>query len=306
LDALARNAAFQFGSGGAKALQQVLRQMDPLEQLLILSKVSEYLGGGDTPAHEDLETSVQRLTEKHGDEIVALKNSAMAFGKLRDVETDQSPSNDPVSGLRSVYLDAGRTPGDSVISPQKLAQSLLEMCDESRFEVALEQLAAGVLADLRSSQPSRHALRVGVALTNAGAFMAVRAALGIAKELRGRLASAGKSLEASDPAVACKLLQESSGGCSTFKALCNAIFGNSASAPVIGSTPILSAIRHVVESIPNSWWPADNNGAKFKLLAEIDSLLSGLGDSARNLSADVASLQREKLANVNSAGGRAT
>ena len=295
LDASARNAAFQLSSGGATALKHALQQMDPLEKLLVLSKVSEYLGPGNSQAHDDLEMAVLQLKEHHDDEIIALKNSATAFASLRETGPEQAPSADSTTGLRSVYLDVGRTPGDSVVSPQKLAHSLLEKCDEGKFEAALDQLGAAVLADLRTPQPSRHALRVGVALTNAGAFTTVRTALGIAKELRGRLASTGKDLEKSNPEVVCALLDESAGGCSNSKALFSSLFGEGAATRALGSPSTLTSVRQAVQATPESWWPSDNKGAKLKLLDDIDSRVSVLGDSVRNPSAEIESRLRAKL-----------
>ena len=295
LDASARQAAFQLSTGGIRALQQALESKDPLERLLILSKVSEYLGPDDSSASDDLQNAVLLLRQRHGDEILALSNSASSFAKVRETDNPAEQTADAASGLRSVYLDAGRMPGDAVISPQKLAQNLIDQCGESNFSSALEQLSAGVLADLRSSQPSRHALRVGVALTNAGAFTAVRIALGLAKELRGRLAGAGITLDKADPNVACKLLQESAGGCSGSRALCNAIFGEAIVAKATKSPVAMSIVRQVVQSTPDSWWPADKNGAKLKLLNDIDSLLSVLGDAGSSPQAEAASKLRAML-----------
>lgn len=295
LDASARNAAFQLSVGGATALKRVLQHMDPLERLLVLSKVSEYLGPGDTQAHNDLEMAVLQLKEHHDDEIIALKNSAAAFANLRETGPEENPSADSATGLRSVYLDAGRMPGDTVISPQKLARSLMEKCDESKFEAALDQLGAGVLADLRSPQPSRHALRVGVALTNAGALMTVRTAMGIAKDLRGRLASNGKDLEKSNPEIVCAMLDESAGGCSSSNALCNSLFGEGAASRALGSPSALTSVRQAVQATPDSWWPSDNKGSKLKLLDDIDSRISALGEYGKNPSVEVASRLRAKL-----------
>jgi hypothetical protein len=293
LENLARQAAFRLTTGGVTALQTVLHPRDPLERHLLLSKMSEYLGSDQSPAQQDLERSVQQLHQQHGDELLALNNSAAAFAQLNDASPAATAT---AAGLRSIFLDAGRMPGDAVITATRLAKGLLEKFDGQTFESALRQLGEGVLADLRSPQPSRHAERVGVALTNAGAFMTVRMSLGVARDLKTRLASQGKMLPQSEPRIACTLLESAESGCADAPSFCGALFGTERASEASGNLEVLSSLRQTVQAMPNTWWTADSESSRFQLLEDLDVRMSVLGASGKSPEKDLASRLRERLA----------
>jgi hypothetical protein len=297
LDALARQALYRLTAGGSSSLNTSLQPRDPLERHLLLSKMAEHLGHEDSPAQRELALSVQQLHEQHGDELLALDNSAPAFAKLHpQAAAPEAATDDAAAGLRRVYLEAGRTVGDAVVSPNKLARGLLERFDADRFEPALRQLGEGVLADLRSSQPSRHAERVAVALANAGAFMNVRRALGISRELRLRLKASSQDVGASDAQLASKLLEASDEGCASAHAFAAGLLGAQAGEQCLGRSALLSCLRHAVTCMPAAWWPEAGLPARLQLLEDLDARLRRLSDSGATPASGIESRLRSAAA----------
>ena len=295
LETLARQAAFRLTTGGVSALQASMHSRDPLERHLLYSKMAELLGEDDAAAQKGLEQSVLQLKHHHGDELLALSNTAETFSTLHDTQIHKEGDASAAEGLRRIYLDAGRMPGDSVITPLNLARGLLEKVEHSSFETALKKLGEGVLADLRSPQPSRHAERVGVALTNAGAFMTVRMALGISKDLRVRLSSQGTKLRQSDAQIACKLLESAEEGCASMVDLGGSIFGQDQAPAAMANANVLTSLRQAVTSMPTTWWAKDQEGARFQLLEDIDQRMSILKDPANDPAEQIAIRLRAQL-----------
>ncbi len=288
LEALARQALYRLTTGGSTSLNASLQPRDPLEQHLLLSKMAEHLGHDeDSPAHRELQLSLQQLQEHHGDELAALERGAPAFAKLHEATAApglaQAAANDPAANpaaaLRRIYLDAGRTEGDAVVSPNKLALGLLARFDADRFELALHQLGEGVLADLRSPLPSRHASRVAVALSNAGAFMNVRRALGISRELRLRLNAHSQDIEDSEGQLASKLLEVSEQGCASATGFADGVLGERRGGQCLSRPGSLSCLRHAVSCMPPAWWPESGHPARLQLLEDLDMRLHRLSDS---------------------------
>lgn len=296
LDALARQALYRLTAGGSSSLNASLQPRDPLERHLLLSKMAEHLGHEDSPAQRELALSVQQLHEHHGDELLALDNSAPAFAKLHPPAAAPEAEADAATSLRRLYLDAGRTAGDAVVSPNKLARGLLERFEADRFEPALRQLGQGVLADLRSQQPSRHAERVAVALANAGAFMNVRRALGIARELRLRLKALSQDVGGSEAQLASKLLEESDEGCASAHAFAASLLGAQAGDQCLGRSGPLSCLRHAVTCMPAAWWPEAGQPARLQLLEDLDARLRRLSDSGATPASGIESRLRSAAA----------
>lgn len=286
LEALARQALYRLTTGGSTSLNASLQPRDPLEQHLLLSKMAEHLGHDeDSPAQRELRLSLQQLQEHHGDELAALERGAPAFAKLHEAaapgsaQATNDPAANPAAALRRIYLDAGRTEGDAVVSPNKLALGLLARFDADRFEHALRQLGEGVLADLRSPLPSRHASRVAVALSNAGAFMNVRRALGISRELRLRLNAHSQDIEDSEGRLASKLLEVSEQGCASATGFADGLLGEPRGGQCLSRQGSLSCLRHAVGCMPAAWWPDSCGPARLQLLEDLDMRLRRLRDS---------------------------
>lgn len=304
LEALARQALYRLTTGGSTSLNASLQPRDPLEQHLLLSKMAEHLGHDeDSPAHRELQLSLQQLQEHHGDELAALERGAPAFAKLHEAaavpgspRAANDPAASPAAALRRIYLDAGRTEGDAVVSPNKLALGLLARFDADRFELALRQLGEGVLADLRSPLPSRHASRVAVALSNAGAFMNVRRALGISRELRLRLNAHSQDIEDSEGQLASKLLEVSEQGCASATGFADGVLGEPRGGQCLSRHGSLSCLRHAVGCMPAAWWPESGGPARLQLLEDLDMRLRRLSDSGATPASGVESRLRAAAA----------
>lgn len=276
LDTLARQAAFRLNASGMAGLEASLSARDPMERQLLLSKMAEHIGRNDVSSERLLQSAARNLQTRHGDELKALHNSAAAFDVLHHMDAPDADKAAGASKLRGIFLDAGRTAGDAVVSAPKLASELLAKFDGPQFEVALMQLGEGVLADLRSAYPSQHAERVAAALTNSGAFMNVRKALGLSRRMRSQLAALGEPLENSDAHVATKLLEEAEVGCADASTWAKSLLGAQQGDRLLNNGAALTSLRSTVTDTPLSWWSDQHQSARFQLLEELDNLASAL------------------------------
>lgn len=270
LDALARQALFRMSTSGLAGLEACLHPRDPLERMMLLSKMSELMGGGDSASQQMLQTVTRDLQDRHGDEIKALKNSADSFDVMHHTNAAGAKDDAGATALRSIYLSAGRTTGDAILSAPKLATQLLAKFDGAQFELALMQLGEGVLADLRSAHPSRHSERVSAALTNSNVFVSIRTALRLSQKMRSRLASLGEEVETTDPFMATKFLEEADRGCAEANQLARSLVGDSQAERMLQNRETLACLREIGLEIPLPWWP--DLAPRLKLLADLDKL----------------------------------
>jgi hypothetical protein len=271
LDALARDATFKLQNGGRSALNQALQNRDPLERLLLLSKMSELIGD-DASARQDLEHVTKNLYIHHGDEIKSLSRTVTPFAQLAKIAAD-APQE-----LRSLYLEAGRSTGDAVVSALKLAKGLLKKFDTKHFETALRQMNEGVLVELRKSNPTRNATRASIALTNSSAFMTVRKSLSMARELRTRWASKGLRASATDGELACALLEECENGANEPNQMLSNLLGEQDGETVMDDPHLLMDLHHTVNNTPLSWWPESLEGSRFQVLEKMSARIDALNE----------------------------
>ncbi len=270
LDALARQALFRMNASGLAGLEACLYPRDPLERMMLLSRMSELIGREDSASQRMLQTAGRDLQDRHGDEIKALENSTGAFDVMHHTDAAGANKAAGATDLRLIYLNAGRTAGDAILSAPKLATQLLAKFDGAQFELALMQLGEGVLADLRSACPSRHSERVSAALTNSNVFTNIRTALGLSRKMRTRMASLGEEVEATDPYLATKLLEEADRGCAEAHQLARSLVGDSQADRMLQNRDALTCLRQSGFEIPMPWW--SDPAARLKLLADLDKL----------------------------------
>ncbi len=293
LDALARQAAFRLNSSGLAGLETSLSPRDPMERQLLLSKMAEHIGRNDAASERILQSAARNLQARHGDELKALHNSAPAFDVLHHMDAPDPSKAAGASELRSIFLDAGRTAGDAIISAPKLANQLLAKFDGPQFEVALMQLGEGVLADLRSMHPSQHAERVSAALTNSGAFMNVRKALALSRRMRAQMAAQGEAIENSDAFVATKFLEEADAGCSEASRLTRSLVGDEQAERMLAHGGALTCLRQSMSDMPLSWW--SDQPARLKLLDDLDDLTNALNRPDQTLAFSIQKRLRADL-----------
>ncbi len=269
LDTLARDATFKLRHGGRSALNQALQKRNPLERLLLLSKMSALIDPQDTASRQDLELALKNLYTQHSDEIKTLERKATPFAKLTTTPPQESDL---------INLEAHRTTGDAVISAIKLAKGLLKKFDPQNFETALHQFNTSVLVELRKSNATRHTTRASVALTNSSAFMTVRKALFMAKELRERLAAKGLRTNATDAQLASALLEEcEAGACEPSQMLGN-LLGEQDGQTVMDNPHLLMDMQYTVNNTPLSWWPESLETSRFQLLEKISTHIEALNE----------------------------
>jgi hypothetical protein len=285
LATLAREGLFKLrGSGqqnsySPEALQSSLKERSPYERFLILSKMSSVLAPGTSPERTNLEEAVAQLHEHHGDEVIAAERAAPAFAKLDEVS--ETGSQD----LHALYLNAGRTTGDAVVTARKLAEGLMAKFGAKNFDTALQQITRTVSSELIQMQPTRHATRVQVAMTNSAAFDTVRKAAGLvglkrSNGLRQMLAADGLKTEKTDGEVAVGLLQQCEQGTNDPHQFAQALFGEE-SRIVLDSSKLLRHLRKCINETPPSWWPPKLENTRFQLLKSINSRLEVLGNSGK-------------------------
>jgi hypothetical protein len=282
LATLAREGLFKLrGSGdySPAALQSTLKERSPYERFLILSKMSSVLAAGPGRERTDIEAAVAQLHEHHGDEVTAAERAAPAFAKLDQVS--ETGSQD----LHALYLNAGRTTGDAIVTARKLAEGLMAKFGSKNFDTALQQVKKTVAGELGQMHPTRHATKVLVAITNSAAFDTVRKAAGLvglkrSNGLRQMLAADGLKTDKSDGEVAVGLLQQCELGTNDPHQFAQALFGEE-SRIVMDSFKLLGHLRKCINETPPSWWPPKLDGTRFQLLKSINARLEVLGDSGK-------------------------
>jgi hypothetical protein len=280
LQQLADRALHTLKEGGASALRALRSGLPPLEQFLLLSKMGERLGEGDSAAHKDIEEASLQLQLQHGPEIKRLLAAGTPMANLG--EEAPPPPNEAMKSLRS---DAARSTGDAVLSAAKLIPLLVEKFGAKDFEASLERMSkSGVLDALKKSHPTREVNRVRIAMTNGAALNTVRKAFNWAsKRMRPRLAAGGMRLNPDDDAkVAGTLLEQCAMGVNNPGQLAGSLFGSDNGQRIMDSPDLLDALRHGVKSTPENWWPQDKKGKapeRLQVLEMIDKRISGLQDS---------------------------
>jgi hypothetical protein len=253
---LAERAIHTLKDGGASALLAMRRGLDPLEQSLLLSKMLEQMGEGESPAHKDVEDAALQVHLKHGAEIKRLAASGTPMAQLEETPPTQAQE---MRGLRSA---AARSTGDAVLSAVKLIPLLLEKFGAKDFEASLRRMGeSSVTPDLKKSHPTRDSTRVRIAMTNGAVLNTVRKAFKKISSLRPRLAAHGLRLKPDDdPMVAGRLLEECSRGVNNPGHLASSLFGADNGQSIMDNPRLLKALRYLVDSTPENWWPQDKKG----------------------------------------------
>lgn len=282
---------------GPQALDALIAGDDPLTRLALLQGLLEQLGG-DHAARGHVQQSIDRLQAEEGDAIQALMNAAPAFvdepgesGAAEGTRTaaSRAPTTDPseeAAALRRSYaalVGPRQRRQDRPLGALQLAQNLLREVGAEGFERGLERLARGATRDLDSPRPSRAAVRIRVAMTDASAFKTVRSLLAQVSRCGVRLQERIPAIELPGGRAAAEILRLADQGINDVQTWATALAGAEQATTLLDTPAALRDLRGFVSELPALLWGSAADAGRLKTLVALDQHAIALAEQHSDL-----------------------